>query len=1437
MVIIIQGNTGQFQLTPDQVKAYLKNPALQIKDGNWGNDFTSYNWTSTVGDLGMYLALAKARDEADVATYMDALTPSEASMTSFMAIIDSFFVQGAKVFNNLVSGALDFTLDKFTDFVEKTIDVENDSIRLQTTLEGLPVTTTTTVELDGKTYELKTTKGFEWLLQPWSDMNVRVEESGEFTYAITGGPDAARFVINETGNISFKDTAPVSASSGSSDSSSTVAVTSASSGPGASTDGTGDIYNPNNIKFDDANTDGTYLITVTITQGDFSQEYDIELAFPDWPDGDRNINQSYSELGSDQYVIEINEHSSTLRDYYQGTVVASTDYETIVVTVVNNGDGNQYNFNLNDAPWDGVFEIGTTYLFDQTDSSNSGHPLKLSETLDGVNGGGTEYTTGVETYGTPGINTVNQTGTDGAWTKISVTTDTPASLYVYCEIHNGMGGEVTSEVASIGNEGLILAGQIINVTDFIGGQEGTYTAPGGSVTPYPPGMGSDDWPQVMSFFGIDPVYGQSIVQPILMGNFGLAYDAPLSDLINTINNLYGQGTLAITDAKTSDPAVVGEFQYYSYFSVINYDNLSNNFSDTPSGNSPSIAYLFESIPPAGSGSFTLNLDLNNGRDYFKADFVNNSGFFVEATENISSSINVNWTSDGTNLTIEIPDQTLTVTRTDIDGNTTTSTWENVNKSVLSTENVISENGDAGVELNFELASLFTGVGTNSGTSLADYIQNDSHYSLSIEMEGAPFTMYTGTETDTFTFLFDTASNKTVLSAETVVVNEADGVANIKVTLSNPLEEDFTLEYTTLDGDQFVVYRDAWDGEDYFGESGSIFIPAGTTEASIQITILKDFENEPTESLTVQFPQFQQQGADGLNITTSGDVSWGGSTNGTLVLIENQEVTSTEYNGLELVVANAPSPDQGYIDIRGYDNEGNPIKDNELFRVQSDNDTGKYYLVTREGTLDFDNPQDRDGDNVYEISLTIVKFGRDGGESIATTQDMLVVVRDGPDPELKFGFGGDTFYQSESGAPVASVQDIEVNGKTVQAYFASGRSMQVNINTWEETILDDSGTPESILIFPYDSPATYSLTGGADSAQFVVINGELMFTERPVFDAPVDADGDNIYEVEVTASASGTTISKLFKVEIRPTEGDGVPLDPPAKLPVYFLKEIAETIGDTEAPKNLTGGEGDDYIQVSPDRFQYIHGGDGDDVLNPARDWGGHGHLTGGNGSDIFLFKANYMSDPSNFGIRDNSQQYSEGAPEGINGYDENRDGVLDLSSEINWSWVPLVADFTPGVDKIGLAVGGDNGFNRPDFSLNDIAFVQGTGDMAAHTLVLFTGEEASNRGYENGVGILGVLLDLDASTIDKATDVISVGAQYEAQLGKIDIGATTVEILDTDGNPVKVQQLPNGDYVWFDANYSKADNQVLHQVFTVSTDGFIYSGRASYIDFENPRDC
>ena len=44
-----------------------------------------------------------------------------------ITILDASFTQGKKVFQNLVTSALDFTLDKFTKFVEKTIDYEKNS--------------------------------------------------------------------------------------------------------------------------------------------------------------------------------------------------------------------------------------------------------------------------------------------------------------------------------------------------------------------------------------------------------------------------------------------------------------------------------------------------------------------------------------------------------------------------------------------------------------------------------------------------------------------------------------------------------------------------------------------------------------------------------------------------------------------------------------------------------------------------------------------------------------------------------------------------------------------------------------------------------------------------------------------------------------------------------------------------------------------------------------------------------------------------------------------------------------------------------------------------------------------------------------------------------------------------------------------------------------
>ena len=115
------------------------------------------------------------------------------------------------------------------------------------------------------------------------------------------------------------------------------------------------------------------------------------------------------------------------------TTVDSTT--TFTVTVANVGGVNIFVLNGINNPTLQLVR-GTTYTFDLSDSSVSGHPLAFKS-------GNNSYTTGVTSTGTP--------GQSGASVTFAVPTSAPGiGLRYYCTVHgNAMGNSVTTSGTSI----------------------------------------------------------------------------------------------------------------------------------------------------------------------------------------------------------------------------------------------------------------------------------------------------------------------------------------------------------------------------------------------------------------------------------------------------------------------------------------------------------------------------------------------------------------------------------------------------------------------------------------------------------------------------------------------------------------------------------------------------------------------------------------------------------------------------------------------------------------------------------------------------------------------------------------------------------------------------------------------------------------------------
>jgi hypothetical protein len=302
-----------------------------------------------------------------------------------------------------------------------------------------------------------------------------------------------------------------------------------------------------------------------------------------------------------------------------------------------------------------------------------------------------------------------------------------------------------------------------------------------------------------------------------------------------------------------------------------------------------------------------------------------------------------------------------------------------------------------------------------------------------------------------------------------------------------------------------------------------------------------------------------------------------------------------------VVATWASENLAYVGIyQAYDIDGGPEithsvtggADGALFVI--DPLTGELSFAGAGGP-DFEAPADADGDNVYEVEITASQgswsrariftvevlneneqpriTSNGGGTSAAiemnegqTAVTTVTSVDDGPNPVTYSITGGSDAgvfaIDSASGAlSFISAPDYEgpfgdstgfytVEVTASDGQLSSSQTIQVTVRDVAEAVTitsepalsmnEERGYVGRILASDGDAEAiSWSIVGGADAAHFTInpYTGDLSTSTLLDFEAPVDADGDNVYDVTVRASDSHSSDERQLSITVNDVDDD------------------------------------------------------------------------------------------------------------------------------------------------------------------------------------------------------------------------------------------------------------------------------------------------------------
>ena len=237
-------------------------------------------------------------------------------------------------------------------------------------------------------------------------------------------------------------------------------------------------------------------------------------------------------------------------------------------------------------------------------------------------------------------------------------------------------------------------------------------------------------------------------------------------------------------------------------------------------------------------------------------------------------------------------------------------------------------------------------------------------------------------------------------------------------------------------------------------------------------------------------------------------------NGSGPLTDVQSITVTvtgvneapEINGGDSINVNAPENQTSATTVIADD----PEQDELTYMISGGADAAKFTIDSSSGVLDFvtapdfENPADADGNNVYNVRVTVTDGSLSDMQAIAVT-----VIGDNDFPEITSDGGG-------ANATVVVPENLS------------------SVTTVTATDPDVGDT------------LTFSISGGIDAAKFTInsSSGALSFVTAPDFEKPTDNGGDNVYDVRVTVTDDAPSpLTDVQAIEVRVTDKGPIVIAP------------------------------------------------------------------------------------------------------------------------------------------------------------------------------------------------------------------------------------------------------------------------------------------------------